>query len=368
MDTTHLLLYTATFAFIITNLYGWVLKWFFHPKAYADDIQRLFPARKSVGALYLMQVFEVPYLIYVGEPDALLFVNAFAMLIFSPQMMVMCDDYFFQGLSRKRSGLWIYVPAAIILVPLLLHVFKIITLPDGYREWTFLAVTIVFFANLWLSVSMALKIGRGIRRVNEAVYADTEDFPVRLAQYIQWLPTTIYLMVAVCFYADNVWVKFTRDVVFTMLNTWFCIFTLNPWRSVLTEQEHDILKQDDASTTFRLSDDRYEDLSARLSHFMKHDRIFTERHICIDTLIKELGTNANYLAEVIKRNGYQSFYDMINRHRVELAVELINQHSDMKLLDIAEQCGFSSQASMNKAFKQVGKPSPSACRKSLESK
>ena len=51
---------------------------------------------------------------------------------------------------------------------------------------------------------------------------------------------------------------------------------------------------------------------------------------------------------------------MINRHRVQMAIRLIQTEPEAKLFLIAERCGFSSAASMTKAFKQMGKESPSA--------
>ncbi|MBQ6916425.1 MAG: AraC family transcriptional regulator, partial [Prevotella sp.] len=56
------------------------------------------------------------------------------------------------------------------------------------------------------------------------------------------------------------------------------------------------------------------------------------------------------------------FYDMICQHRVRHAISLITAKPDERLLVIAEECGFSSPASMTKAFKQLGKQSPSAYR------
>ena len=32
--TQYLLLFAVNLAFILTNLYGWILKWYYRPKAY----------------------------------------------------------------------------------------------------------------------------------------------------------------------------------------------------------------------------------------------------------------------------------------------------------------------------------------------
>ena len=121
--TEYLLLFAVNLAFILTNLYGWILKWFYRPKAYGEHFYELFPAQRSVGVLYLMQIMELPYLVQVGDDDALLYVNAFAVLFFSLQMLVMCHGYFFAARNAARASAldhkwyWLFMPAALVLAP-----------------------------------------------------------------------------------------------------------------------------------------------------------------------------------------------------------------------------------------------------------
>ena len=357
-DSTYILLYSASFAFIVTHLYSWLLKWFYKPKAYDEHFHELFPAQRAVGVIYLMQVLEIPYLLHVGEPDALLFSNAFALLFFSIQMLVMCELYFFPRNLHPLKDYWIAAPAFVVLLPLLLQALGLISLPAGYRKWIFVAVLCVFAFYLFYNVRMALRIGRTIRQVNEATYADTDDFPVRFAQYIQWLPVAVCLLLTVNFCADNVWVKFARDIMFTIMGSWFCIFTLNPWRKVFTSGEQEVLAQQMRTYNY-LSNERFEQLRKKLVSLLEEEQVFTEQHISMESLSSRMGVNSKYLTEVIHRSGYLSFYDMVNRYRVNLAIQIIGQEPEAKLFLVAERCGFSSAASMTKAFKQMGKSSPS---------
>lgn len=380
MNTTYLILYSANFAFILTNLYGWLLKWFYRPKAYGEHFRELFPAQRSVGALYLMQLFELPYLLHIGDADALLYVNAFSVLIFSLQMLVMCEGYFFPEVHRKPCDYWVFLPAVVIILPLFLQAVGLIRLPEWHTAATFVLVGAVFAWYFWRTIRMAQRIGQAVRRVNEATYADSDDFPTRFGQKIQWLPTAICVLMAVNFFLNDPTVKAVRDVLFTFVNIWFCIYTLNPWRKpfdIQTQQTVEAIPDTpggdasatvdavpaDDDATFRLSDDRYEALSRRLERLLTDDRIFTEQHITADMLTQRLGINANYLTELIQRSGYLSFYDMISQHRVRHAISLITQHPDRRLADIAADCGFTSQSSMTKAFASQGKESPSAYRK-----
>ena len=376
----YLIFFSADLAFILTNLYGWLLKWFYRPRAYDSEFGRLFPAQRAVGWLYLLQVLELPYLLNIGQADALLYVNAFSVLVFSLQMLVMCEGYFFPEVHHRPVEYWVFLPPLVPLLPLLLQAIGLIRLPEWHRPATFIIVGLLFVWYFWRTIGMALRIGRAMRCVNEDNYADSDDFPTRFGEKIQWLPTGICVLMAVNFFIDDPTVKAFRDVLFTVVNIWFCIYTLNPWRKPFdisgknemavtaepltpeNQQRNDAAIPAD-ETSFRITDNRYSELSRHLETLLTDERIFTEQHITADTLMKRLGINANYLTEVIQRSGYSSFYDMISQHRVRYAISLIRRHPDRRMADIADDCGFTSQSSMAKAFASQGKETPSAYRR-----
>lgn len=384
--TTYQLLFAANLAFILTNVYGWVLKWFYRPRAYDEEFQRLFPAQRSVGTLYLLQALELPYLIQLGLAatsatdstfdSALLYANTFALLIFPIQMLIMCESYFFPSKKHPPLHYLLYLPAALLLALLLPSALGLAVLPAAVIPWVKAATAFVFLIYFWRSVRMAQKIGNAIRDANEQAYADEDDFPVRFAGRIQWLPIGICAAMAINYLVDDPTFKAVRDVIFTGINVWFCILTLNPWRTVLSPAADRIIQQIDSEaetdeTTVEntppidrsLSEARLDDLASRLDHLMRHDLLFTEEHIMSDTLCQRLVTNTKYLTEAICRLGYANFYDMINQHRVRHAISLINQHPDRLLQDIAHDCGFSKPSAMTRAFKSQGKPAPSTFRR-----
>lgn len=384
--TTYQLLFAANLAFILTNVYGWVLKWFYRPRAYDEEFQRLFPAQRSVGTLYLLQALELPYLIQLGLAatsatdstfdSALLYANTFALLIFPIQMLIMCESYFFPSKKHPPLHYLLYLPAALLLALLLPSALGLAVLPAAVIPWVKAATALVFLIYFWRSVRMAQKIGNAIRDASEQAYADEDDFPVRFAGRIQWLPIGICAAMAINYLVDDPTFKAVRDVIFTGINVWFCILTLNPWRTVLSPAADRIIQQIDSEaetdeTTVEntppidrsLSEARLDDLASRLDHLMRHDLLFTEEHIMSDTLCQRLATNTKYLTEAICRLGHANFYDMINQHRVRHAISLINQQPDRLLQDIAHDCGFSKPSAMTRAFKSQGKPAPSTFRR-----
>lgn len=387
-NTIFLIFFATNLVFITTHLYGWLLKWFYQPKAYRDKFHQLFPAQRAVGVIYLLQLFELPYLVQTGRAatvgadelfaDTLFYVNAFGLMCFSFQTLVMCEGYFFpqrdnriklsslfdSHFSPLFSVLLLFLPAALVVIPLLLPAIGLVSYPDGWRLWAKVAVGLAFAYYLWLNISMALKIGNAIRRANEDTYADTDDFPLQFAQFIQWVPTLVVVLHALNFYLDDPWVKFVRDLIFIGANVAFCVYTLNPWRKGITAQGKvtDDAGQHTPDSAFRLSDDRYAELARRLDNLLTEERIFTKHHITSTLLMQRLGINANYLSEVIRRSGYSSFYDMVNQHRVRHAITLITQQPDLQLQEVATLCGFSTPSGMARAFRQLGKPAPSTFR------
>ena len=170
-------------------------------------------------------------------------INSFSVLIFSLQMLVMCEKYFFPHAVHRKREYTIFIPGVIILLPLFLQAVHLIDLPDGYRPWVFGIVSVVFLFYFTLNLKMALRIGRMVKQVNEAAYSDSDDFPVRFAKYIQWVPTLVCVLLFTNFWFDNIWAKFVRDLIFIFANVWFCIFTLNPWRKAFSKREEEIIEQ-----------------------------------------------------------------------------------------------------------------------------
>ncbi|MBP3776602.1 MAG: hypothetical protein J6I37_06410 [Prevotella sp.] len=83
-------------------------------------------------------------------------------------------------------------------------------------------------------------------------------------------------------------------------------------------------------TPFRLSNDRYAELSRHLETLLTDKHIFTEQHITADVLMRHLGINSNYLTEVIQRSGYTSFYDMMCCEDAESDVLVGRQRRETK--------------------------------------
>lgn len=350
------LFYTANLIFILTNLYGWMLKWFYKPEAYGDSYASLFPGQKIVGVLYLAQICELPYLLMIGNAAALFYVNVFSVLLFPALMVIMCESYFF--LKRPSIGHWViyFFPTTLLSLYLLAHALGWIPISDNLKLIIFWIVTLFALGYAFMIVREQIKIRQQIRRINEMSYSSEGDFPARFARRIEWLPLAICLLMYVNFAADDSWIKMWRDLIFTIVNVWFMFYTLNPHRKVALKQE--AIKLPDNSN-YRLSQERCSALQSLIFETVTNEKLYLDPHLSVDTLSKKVGSNKSYISEALVRSSYGSFYSAINQFRIDYASNLLLSQPEISIEAIAKSAGFSSASLFSRLFKQQKGISPS---------
>lgn len=354
---SYQLLYTANLMFILTNIYGWLLKWFYKAQAYREQHELLFPGQKAVGALYLVQVFEIPYLLMIGNTEALFYVNSFSVLLFPALMIIMCQAYFFFRIPPAKLLLLYFLPVALVSSYLLLVTFGWLPFSAVNKTIAFWIITAIWLVYIGITVYTQFKIRKQIRRTNEMSYSSEVDFPVLFAQRIEWLPLGICALMYLNFAADDIWVKMGRDLFFTVVNVWFLFYTINPHRKIVEKSQDTDPVQD--IEKFRLSEAKYQELHSLVFELIAAEKLYLDSHLSIDTLARKVGSNKKYISEVFVRSSYGSFYNTINTLRVEYAAELLLTQPETTIESIAQVSGFSSPSIFSRLFKQHKGVSPS---------
>lgn len=370
--TTYIFLYSANFVFILTNLYGWILKSFYKAEPYRDNYDNLFPSQKANAALYLLQIFEIPYLLMLPDPKALFYVNAFSILLFSSLMVVMCDSYFFLKRKKRWQSIRYFLPVVLIVLYLLLAALKIVPTTKNTYQVMFWIITSVFLYYVTQLIIIRQNIHQSIRAVNEGRYSNSDDFPVRYARRIEWVPIAICLLMFTCFVLNNPYVKMWRDLLFTFVNVAFLLYTLNPHRKSIKreekreqELEQILIGTNNNVAKYKLSEERCREIEARLIELIEKEKLFLNSHLTLDQLSQKLAVNRNYISEVIARSKYGSFYTLINTYRLAYAQEILRQNPTLKIEHVAFDSGFSSVSVFSQVFKRYQEITPSAFVKTL---
>lgn len=361
-DTITLLMFAVNLVFIATNIYGWLLKRFFVPEAYKHNFNELYPAQRSVANFYLLQLFEVPYLLMVGRPEALLYANGTALLVFSSYILVMVKGYFFLQTPSPRKLLLFLLPVWACWVALLLPLFGVVEFTIAYQRVMTGVVLAFFVVYMFLLDRSRVNMVRCIREIDENEYSNEDDFPVKFARSIKWLPLVLCVMLAVNFLINDPVVKMVRDVVFTVINVWFAIYTLNPHRKTRglpMELKQKVVAEEAVDPKRRLTDEQCREMETRLLTLIRDEKLYLDDHLSMNDLIKKLHTNKTYLSEVIANSEYGSFYQLINTLRIDHACWMLGEDPTLKMEQVALASGFTSGSAFSQVFKRIKGVSPS---------
>lgn len=113
-----------------------------------------------------------------------------------------------------------------------------------------------------------------------------------------------------------------------------------------------------------MDEEMCEQLFHQLKHHMEENKPFLAEDLSLSILAVQLGLTANQLSQVINQKSAVNFFTFINRYRVAVVKERLNDpaYSHYSILAIGYDCGFRSKSSFNKIFKEIVGQTPSEYR------
>ncbi|WP_319480220.1 helix-turn-helix domain-containing protein [uncultured Draconibacterium sp.] len=132
-----------------------------------------------------------------------------------------------------------------------------------------------------------------------------------------------------------------------------------------TEKPIEAPQKTKGRSVFVLTEEQLEEYGGRLETAIEEEKVYTENELSLAELSKKINIQAYQLSELISRLYNESFFDFINRHRIEeIKARIEDPESDSySLLGIAMDSGFNSKSSFNTAFKKFTGLTPSEYRK-----
>jgi AraC-like DNA-binding protein len=116
-----------------------------------------------------------------------------------------------------------------------------------------------------------------------------------------------------------------------------------------------------------LGDDRRSDLWLQLQRLLEESRPYLNPDLNLPELARLLGVRPQELSEVINSQNQGSFYELINWHRVQAAIRLLDEDRDRqrKIMDIGFSAGFRNQSTFYQHFRKITGMAPAAYRDQL---
>lgn len=99
-----------------------------------------------------------------------------------------------------------------------------------------------------------------------------------------------------------------------------------------------------------LKTEQSKSIAKKLDTAMQHDHLYLNANLSLPELAKQLVVPANYLSQTLNEHLNVTFFDYINRWRIEHAKSLLNV-GELSTIDVAMESGFNAKSSFYKAFK-----------------
>lgn len=175
------------------------------------------------------------------------------------------------------------------------------------------------------------------------------------------------------------WVIFLSIFVFVLLvnSLLFYLYLQNKHKKNLliakANMERDLIFKEEAKSKIRnsVSDQTTQKVLEKLVYEIEIKKCYLDPDLNISTLAQKIGTNREYLSQIIHKTYDRNFNDFINFYRVQEAVEILNKVVTGELKNwsmemIAEKSGFKYTSTFYPAFKLVMNMSPAEFRKALK--
>lgn len=107
-----------------------------------------------------------------------------------------------------------------------------------------------------------------------------------------------------------------------------------------------------------------------LESIMKSDELFLRSDMTLPKLAEAVGCSVNHLSQVINAGFSMSFFDYLNRYRIDYARQLLSalDDSNCAILNIAFTVGFNSNSAFYAAFKKCVGQTPAQYRRAQQRK
>ncbi|GGG41002.1 hypothetical protein GCM10011344_47330 [Dokdonia pacifica] len=102
------------------------------------------------------------------------------------------------------------------------------------------------------------------------------------------------------------------------------------------------------------------ELKEELVRLLEVEKVYRQNSIKLETIAERLGTTRHNASQVINEHFGLNFFELINKYRVEEAMELLRSNSEnLNIIDIAYEVGYNNKVTFNKSFKRFSNLTPS---------
>lgn len=363
IDGSEILQAAACLTLVCSSLFCAFVRYFHMCRPFAGQESYFYPARKLMTLIYAGFAMPVVWLFRFNSPDAWLFVRVFLVLFLPGAGTFAFRCYFFSDIKRPRLQLflWGLIPVAAILV-LWIFAWKGGDVLHRHSRTVLAAVGVY---SLFCTIALAnttLWLCSQIRRRSRETYSNEDDFPLRFAGSVAFMPLTYVAAAWVLFFTGNrtynMWLQFLVSLMHVIL----LVRILHPQRKEYKEVVEDtenimagkietvIAEQKSGGTA--LTETFKDELEAKIHTALKEQKLYLNPNFKISELADAVKSNKKYVS-IVMNERCGSFYTEVNRLRIEAAAEYKQAHPAASREEVATHSGFSNVKTYSRNLKSI---------------
>lgn len=304
-------------------------------------------------------------------------------LLYGPIML----SYVMQVSHKRTISLWHFAPYIFFVVSFFVVLqfgqwvgatiafegLNIVT-RDGSAKWLFLLLNGSMGLYLLYPVLAIRQLKQHKKRI-ESSYSDLTKVELNWALvWIYFSLLGVFIAITVNLLPDSLtdqrWVEWILFAVIDLQMLYVGIHGLQQTQIFVGQsiEEKETVTPQPAKPKTKPAIDLTDDI-AFLTGFMTAEKPYLENSLMSEQLAKRLKWPTTRLTTVLNQGLNQSFFEFINRYRIEAAKATLTdpKYQNCTLLAVAHDVGFNSKTTFNTAFKKYQGMTPSQFRKSHNS-
>ncbi len=307
--------------------------------------------------------------------------NDVTVVMIGPLLYLYIKSLFLEEKNLVINTLKHFIPAGIYLifiaVPTLIYsIFGVEVLSYVISE--FIAITIKL-ENVYLILYLILSLQQlsNYRSALKSNYSNLSKYDynwIKIMLIGALSIISLYLSISIyeLLYKDSIWYQeYLITVIMILFIIYLGYYGINQSKvllpNFLLNEDKPIINK---SKKIYLSDakrEEFELLEQNLESVLKAQKPYLDEDLTLGKLAKQLSTTDKKLSILLNQYMNTTFYDLINKYRVNAVIEKMKQeeYKNYSLFGIACDCGFKSRTSFNRTFKKEAGSSPSVYKENL---
>ncbi|WP_299115940.1 helix-turn-helix domain-containing protein [uncultured Winogradskyella sp.] len=310
------------------------------------------------------------------------FPNDITKITLGPLLFLYVKSLFLKEDNLVKNMLPHFIPTLLfafgITIPTLLYTsFKIDVFSYALKDFIFIFFRIEsFYFILYLIISLQLL--SKYQKLTKYKYSNLTKFDfnwikIMLLSTLGIISVDLVLKIYESFFGDFQWnVDNISVLAMIVLVSYLAYYGVNQSKVLLptfllyNEIEPEINKKK-KKTIPSDKKEEFVNLKNKLELIIKTEQPYLDEDLTLGKLAKQLSTTDKKLSTMLNQYLNTTFYDLINKYRVEEVKVKINldSYKNYNLFGIASECGFKSRTSFNRIFKKETGLSPSEFKKSI---